>query len=410
MKKSIRLNINQIISGSLLMLSALYFCSCTGKNSIVPEWKNTNIKLTVWESTEGPDEFIRQAGKEYTKLHPNVEILYVNVKSSDGMNSAIDLGPQGLGPDLFAAPNDQIPNCVNANIILPTENPDEIKKSVLGACSKALTYNGTMYGYPVSAETYAVFYNKDLIRENQVPKTWNDLIEWVKVFNAENPGKQGFVMPVTSAYYTIVFATKNGNRLFGSNGENGNTPNMNTAAAKDGMKVLQELGAAMEHLDTSYLGDSSCVGMFQSGNAAMCVTGLWSVNGFVNAGINFGVVPMPSLPGESTPAVTFSGTRGMFVCSYSKHPKEAADFAKFLLTPEMQKLRFNLTQAMPAIDIKVESPYMDGFIKQLEYAVPMPLVSQMGKFWEALGNASGEIWMGGDISTAMDRCNAEILR
>ena len=90
--------------------------------------------------------------------------------------------------------------------------------------------------------------------------------------------------------------------------------------------------------------------------------------------------------------------------------EEAADFAKFLLTPEMQKLRFNLTQAMPAIDIKVESPSMDGFIKQLEYAVPMPLVSQMGKFWEALGNASGEIWMGGDISTAMDRCNAEILR
>ena len=216
-------------------------------------------------------------------------------------------------------------------------------------------------------------------------------------------------MPVTSAYYTIVFATKNGNRLFGANGENGNSPNMNTAAAKEGMKVLQELSNAMDHLDTQYLGDSTCVGMFQSGNAAMCVTGLWSVNGFESAGINFGVVPMPSLPGESTPAVTFSGTRGMFVSSYSKHPKEAADFARFLLTPEMQNLRFNLTQAMPAIDIKVESPYMDGFIKQLEYAVPMPLVSQMGKFWDALGNASYKIWIGEDIDEAMNTCNSQIL-
>ena len=404
-----RNNIKHILADGFFLILAIMICSCTKKNSIVPEWKNTNIKLTVWESVEGPDEFIRQAGKEYMKLHPNIEILYVNVKSSDASNSNIDQGPLGLSADLFAAPNDQIPTCVSANSILPTENPEEIRKSVLGACSKALTYNGTMYGYPVSAETYAVFYNKDLIRENQVPKTWDDLIEWIKVFNAENPGKQGFVMPVTSAYYTIVFATKNGNRLFGANGENGNSPNMNTAAAKEGMKVLQELSNAMDHLDTQYLGDSTCVGMFQSGNAAMCVTGLWSVNGFESAGINFGVVPMPSLPGESTPAVTFSGTRGMFVSSYSKHPKEAADFARFLLTPEMQNLRFNLTQAMPAIDIKVESPYMDGFIKQLEYAVPMPLVSQMGKFWDALGNASYKIWIGEDIDEAMNTCNSQIL-
>ncbi|MBP5520732.1 MAG: maltose ABC transporter substrate-binding protein [Treponema sp.] len=395
---------------ALLAFFMMILNSCSGKNSIVPEWKNKNIKLTVWESTEGPDAFIRKAGEAYTKLHPNIEILYVNVNIANAPTSAIENAPNGLGPDLFAAPNDTIPTCVNANIILPTENPAEIKSKVLGACSKALTYNGTMYGYPVSAETYALFYNKNLISEQQVPKNWNDLINWIKVFNQENPGKQGFVMPVTGAYYTIMFATKNGNRLFGASGENGNSPNLNTRDAKEGMKVLQELGNAMNHLDTQYLGDSTSTGMFQAGNAAMCITGLWSVNSFEEAGIKFGVAPIPALPGESTPAVSFSGTRGMFVCAHTQHPNEANDFAKFLLTPEMQKLRFNLTQAMPAIDIKVDSPYMEGFIKQLEYAVPMPLVPQMSKFWDALGNASIEIWNGKDINHAMDVCNSEILQ
>jgi len=401
---------NMTFANTLIFSLLFLFSSCRVKNAIVPEWKNTKTKLTVWESTGGPDLFIRKAGEEFSKLHPNVEIFFVNVESSNGSESAIGNSEKGLGPDLFVSPHDQIPKCVDADIILPTDNPDEIKSKVLGACSKALTYKGTMYGYPISAETYALFYNKKLISESELPKSWDDLIAWTKVFNETNPGKQGFLMPVTEAYYSIIFTTKGGNRLFGPNGENGTTPNMNTPEAIEGMQVLSDLGTAMNHLSTEYLSASTSAGLFHSGNAAMCITGLWNVNNFESSGINFGVAPLPALPGESTPAASFSGTRVIFVCSHSKHPKEAAEFAKFLITPEMQKLRFDLTKAMPSIDISVNSPYMDGFIRQLEYAVPMPLVPQLSKFWDALGNASKEIWNGADITEAMNKCNEEILR
>jgi arabinogalactan oligomer/maltooligosaccharide transport system substrate-binding protein len=51
-----------------------------------------------------------------------------------------------------------------------------------------------MYGYPVSAETYALYYNKDLIPAEEVPTTWDELKTWTAAFNAKNPDKYGFLM------------------------------------------------------------------------------------------------------------------------------------------------------------------------------------------------------------------------
>src|SRR5574344_1693264 len=138
------------------------------------------VTLTVWESTNGPDEFIKQAGDAYTKAHPNITINYVNVELGDAAGQIALDGPAGVGPDLFAATHDKLGELVSGGHVLPTENVATVKKQVLGACSTALTYSGKMYGYPVSAETYALFYNKKLIKENEVPKTWDALAAWAK--------------------------------------------------------------------------------------------------------------------------------------------------------------------------------------------------------------------------------------
>ena len=393
-----------IIAATLMLGAAVVGCNGKDKGSS----KKEAVTLTVWESLSGPDEFIKQAGAAYTAKNPNVTIKFVNVELGDSSGQIALDGPAGVGPDLFAAPHDKLGELVSSGHVLPTVDAANVKSQVLGACSTALTYNGTMYGYPVSAETYALFYNKDLISESDVPKTWDDLIAWVKKFNAANPGKNGFVMDVGNAYYTILFTTGNGNRLFGDSGTDTTNTCLNNADAIAGMKEFQKLRTAL-NVPAADLGTSVCDGAFQSGNAAMHITGLWNVVNFENAGINFGVAAIPSLPGESKPAASFSGTRAMFVSAYSDHPEEAADFAKFLISPEMQKLRFELTGAMPSVNVEVSSKYMPGFLTQLDYAFPMPSIPEMGSFWEAMGNASKNIWDGADAQKEMDACNAAIL-
>lgn len=392
----------------LLFSCFLFSCNKINKDGSVrlnPE----EIHIVVWESLGGPDDFIKQAGKAYTEKHPNVIIDFVNVESNNAAQQISEIIAEGVGPDLFVAPHDNLGHLVSNNFVIPTKNPDKVEQSVLGACSKALTYDGVMYGYPLSAETYALFYNKNLIPENKVPKTWKELETFVQEFNQNNIGKYGFVMDIKSSYYGILFTTAKNNRLFGESGTDSKNTNMNNKYAVEGLKYLQSLkdSLGLQNIDLS---TASCDSLFSTGNAAMHITGVWNVNGFEKKGLNFGVASIPALPGENQPAASFSGTRGIFVSSYSKHPDEASDFAEFLISPEMQQLRFKLTGAMPSINTTVDSKYMSGFLKQLDYAFPMPSIPQMNKFWSEMDAAILDIWNGADVQSTMDKCNAAIIK
>ena len=384
------------------LIPALLLSSCGGKK----ETKAVNLK--VWESDKGPDKFIQEAGAAYTKANPNVTVEYVHVELGDAAGQIALDGPAGVGPDLFAAPHDKLGELVNSGHVAPTVNPDKVKKQVLGACGQALTYEGKMYGYPVSAETYALFYNKDLIAEKDVPKTWEDLEKWTKEFNAANPGKYGFIMDVGNSYYTILFTTSSGNRLFGLSGTDTTSTNINSDASIKGMEFFQSLRSTLD-VPAADVTTSMADAAFSSGKAAMHITGPWNIKPFVDAGINFGVAALPALPGDTKPCASFSGTRAMFVSAYSENVEEASKFAEFLLTDEMQQLRFALTGAMPSINTKVDSPYIPGFLEQLDYAFPMPSIPQMGSFWEAMGNASKNIWDGADVKKELDAANKSIL-
>lgn len=366
------------------------------------------VTLTVWESTGGPDDFIKQAGEAFTAKYPNITIEYVNVELGDATGQIALDGPAGVGPDLFAAPHDKLGELVTGGHVLPTSNADAVKGQVLASTSTALTYEGTMYGYPTSAETYALFYNKALISEDQVPKTWDELAGFAESFNAANSGKYGFMMDVGNGYYTIIFTTSDNNRLFGPEGTDTTNTNINSEASVKGMEFFQGLRSILD-VPAADLTTSICDAAFSSGNAALYISGPWNVSNFKDAGVDFGVAPLPSLPGNDTPVASFSGTRAMFVSAYSDYPEEAALFGEFLISEEMQQLRFDITGALPSIDITVESPYVEGFLNQLNYAFPMPSIPQMGAFWDAMNAASANIWDGAEIKPELDATNSTIL-
>ena len=81
-----------------------------------------------------------------------------------------------------------------------------------------------------------------------------------------------------------------------------------------------------------------------------------------------------------------------------------------LISPEMQQLRFRLTGAMPSINTNVNSQYIAGFLKQLEYAFPMPSVPEMGQYWTVMNSASARIWDGASVEQELGRADMQISR
>ncbi|MDR2895286.1 MAG: maltose ABC transporter substrate-binding protein [Propionibacteriaceae bacterium] len=370
---------------------------------------STPITLTVWESLNGPDKFIEEAGAAYTDLHPNITIEFQNVEVGDSPSQIALDGPAGTGPDVFAVPHDNLGALISAGHILDAEDhAAAIEENVVDVAINGATYDGALWGYPMAVETYALYYNKALVETP--PTTWAELTTWATEFNAANQGKYGFIMDVGNAYYTIIFTAQPGNMLFGDDGTDAATPNLATDASVKGMGEFAKLRSALD-VAAADLATATDDGLFAAGNAAMYISGPWNVANFTDQGVDFGVTTLPALDGQSEPASSFAGVRLMAVSAYSEHPAEAADFAEFLTTPEMQQLRVDLTGALAASssDITYENDAAQGFIDQMETSFPMPSIPEMSKFWDAMNAASANIWNGADPKTELDAAQAAVL-
>jgi len=391
------------VSTLILAMSLALLTGCPGDQD------DGTITLVVWESLGGSADFVVEAGRRFTELHPHITIQFVNVEIGGAASQMALDGPAGVGPDLFVAPHDALGELVVGGHIMPTSNPTMIRNRILASAATAVTFNGIMYGYPISAETYALFYNRDLISSAEVPRTFEDLITWSTAFNAANPGRHGFMFDVNTAYYTIIFTTAGGNRLFGPSGTDRHNSNINSPASVRGMEFFQRLRREILDVPAGDMDTAFADAAFSSGHAAMHLTGPWNIMPFVNAGVNFGVTTIPSLPGETSPPASFAGTRVMFVSAFSRNTEAAQMFGQFVTSPEMQQLRFDITGAIPSIPMHIDSPFFPGFLAQLEYAFPMPSIPEMTQFWGAMGAASINIWNGADVQSQLDMANTAMV-
>lgn len=364
-----------------------------GKNYQGIPISDEEITLKAWESTAGADTFIIEAGKKFTEMFPNITVTYENVELGDAQGQIALDGPTGNGPDVFAAPNNTAAVLVNSGLILPTAAQDYAKSMLTDGSITAMTYNGELYGVPIASEGYALFYNRTLISDDEVPKSYEDLVAFCQKFNAENPGKYGFLMNVKEGYYSITNCTQTPDkRIFGEFGDDPTVTNLNNEACADTFSWMVENLRPVMNIPSADIDQSVFQSQFIAGNAAMFVTGLWDVSLLQEQNIDFGVTTLPTLPGTSTIPEVFSTARMIYTSAFSEHPNEANAFALFLISDEMQQLRYEICGSCPTTNVEIDSPFMGGFAEQMAHSYPCPVITKMDAFWDAMNNASANIW------------------
>lgn len=390
MKKSIR-----FMAAALLL---------AGATSAYAAGKSGRAELKVWESSGPESTYILAAIKEYRKINPKVKISYEAVGHTDS-RAKIELdGPAGVGADIFVSPHDHMGALVAAGNILPVDDAEEYMENFYDMAKIGSKYNGVNYGYPLAAETYALVYNKDLVKNP--PKTWDDVKAFAKTFNNKTEGKYALVWSVGDGYYDYMFMESFGAPLFGKDGNDRSKHNLNSPEAINGLKFFQNLRKEILDIPASDANGDFCNAQFTEGKSAMVITGPWSLPSYKAAGLNIGVVRLPAFPGTDH-ATSFSGVRLAFVSSWSKYPEEAKAFAKFLTSRDMLKKRYELTdQIPPRNDIQVNDPLINGFKEQLAYARAMPTIPQLGIYWSSMNSAYAEIWDGGDVKRSLDSAAA----
>ena len=391
---------------SLVLLLAL--TSCGGgsekKDDKAGAMKGETVTIKIWES-EGPEkDFMLFAAEEYKKTHPNVSFVYEPVQSTDARTKIEMDGPAGVGADIFVAPHDHIGALVAGGHILPFDDASVLDNFIPAALTSA-AYEGKNYGYPLAIETYALFYNKDLLPK--APKTWEEVEAFAKGWNDKAQNKYAMVWGVGNAYFNYIFMSGFGAPLFGPNGDDPKQHNVNSPNAITGLTYFQSLRKKMLDVPSGDITDDFCNSSFTEGKAAMIITGPWKISDFSKTGLNYGIAPIPVFPGMTNPPASFSGLRLAFVSAYSDHPAEAQDFAKFLTSKPMLEKRYEMTkQIPPRSDITITDPLSQGILAQAQYATPMPTIPEMGKYWSAMNATFANIWDGGNVTEKLNAAAA----
>ena len=350
------------------------------------------VTLKVWES-QGPEEkFIKQAIKDYRKVDRNVKFIYEPVGSVDADGKIMLDGPAGVGADVFVVPHDHMGSLVIGGHIL--ENTMDMSAFVPAAVIGA-SYGGKVYGYPLAVETYALFYNKDIIPNP--PKTWEEVFEFAKTWTDKSKNKYAIAWPVTDAYYDFLFYAGYGAQLFGPNGDDRHQHNLNSPEAVKGVEFFQQVRKQILDVPSGDMSGDFVKSSFQEGTIPMVLGGPWDIAVYKEAGVNFGITTLPILPGAKDVPASFSGVRLAVVSAYSENPEEAKKFAEFLVSKEELIKRFDITgQIPPRKDITVEDEWSQGILAQSQYAIPMPKITQIGTYWSAMGAAFANVWDGAD--------------
>jgi multiple sugar transport system substrate-binding protein len=146
---------------------------------------------------------------------------------------------------------------------------------------------GKLYGLPLDHTTIALFYNKKLIPTP--PKTWTELKDMSAAVHQANPGIAGIVVPKGDGYGAWMwpgFVASAGGTLLDES---------NKKVLLDSKPAVDALSLWVDLLPSSPRKITDSAKAFETGHAAMTITGPWDVTAIKDQfpDLSFGVAPLP---------------------------------------------------------------------------------------------------------------------
>ncbi|HCW52150.1 MAG TPA: maltose ABC transporter substrate-binding protein [Clostridium sp.] len=381
--------ISLIIAG-LMGITVLSGCGSAGTGN-----NSGDEELIVWSylmdnEVEEVDKIAQEWAKENNK---KVTI----VKDNSDFQNFLQAANSSKGPDMvFGIAHNNLGTFQDAGLLEEVSDDFVNKNDYLNSTVwDAVSYDNKVYAVPISVETYALFYNKDKVK--QIPENIEKLVEEAKAY-----GPSGFQFSMNEFYYTAAFVQSYGGYVFGN--KNGVVDTKDIGLDNEGSikayKFLQDL-VQKDKLMPADITTDVANSNFKSGDAIYYIGGPWDVSGFKDAGVNFGVVPIPKI--NSSDVKTFMGVQSAFVSNKSNNKDNAWALMKYLIDNSPKRL-YEVGNRLPALKKELESDeiknneYSQGFINQAKSSIPMPNVAEISAIWEPLKNIT-RIFNGEDAET-----------
>jgi len=338
------------------------------------------VTLKIW-SIDGVDRpgIADTYSKEFDEANDDIVVEYRGIPFDDLVNETLRAFATGNAPDIVSFDNPDfalfssrgamldITDRVAASSSIKTENYFE-------GPLNSVTWDGKLYGIPKYTDTIGVFYNKDLFAKagiTEPPKTWAEFADYAEkltdpasnVYGATfsaRAGEEG-----TFQFLPIIQMSGGGYDHVDTDG---------AAEVLDLWKKMVDNGWASK--DVLSLGQWDSTGTFNSGNAAMAVSGPWEIDRMVeDAKFDWGVTLLPTITegGERSSAL---GGFDWGIMANTQHPDEAFRALEYFadqdhrIFEEFGNIPARGDLELPVTGVALKDDALKVFQEQLKYAQP----------------------------------------
>ena len=348
----------------------------------VPE----EITLTyfgLWDDKDILEPFI----ESFEKDHPQITIEYKKLSWDDYEDQFIDNISSDDLPDIFVIRGDSLAKYEDYISSCPDSvmSSDDFKNTFVEVAYNDLVSEDQIYGIPLSVDSLALYYNKDLFEEAELdlpPETWDEVKDYaqeltekdedgtitqagIALGTSKNIGWPSDILQAMMLQKEISMVDQEKNAIF------------NLCSSE--LDEVSCPGAETLELYTSFIDPESewqswdndlsrNTEMFVQGKLAMMINYSFQVSQIKsqNPDLDFAVAPLPRV--EKGKNITYARYWVLAVSKKSEHPEQAWDFIKFLSSKESNKEycanTSNPTSRLDLINEPQEDPILGVFIQQ----------------------------------------------
>ena len=340
--------------------------------------------LVIWaDDTRAP--ILEELGAAF-EAEFGIPVLVHELGFGDIRDQLKTAAPAGEGPDMIIGAHDWLGELA-VNGLLAAIDVSEVADQFLPASLSAFVYDGVQYGLPYAAENVAFVRNVDLVPDN--PETWDDVRAVSEALIAEGASQYGFVTFDSDPYHFFPIQTAFGGYVFGltADGYDPGDVGIDSEGSLAAAAYIQGYGD--DGLMPSGIDYDVMHTMFESGDAAMIITGPWAIPRIQESGVNFVVDGIPAGPGGS--GKPFLGVQGFMISAFSENQLLAEAFLfDYIATHDTMASIYSADPRPPAFletRESLEDEIMLGFVAAGAEGLAMPAIPEMSSVWSAWATA-----------------------
>jgi arabinogalactan oligomer/maltooligosaccharide transport system substrate-binding protein len=338
------------------------------------------VTISVWHGyIETEERVASQVTDDFMAANPDITVEALAVPFDELQNKFQTEAAAGGGPTLIPGPQDRMAGYASAGLLAEIDESAGFIGDLVPAAVAGGRVEGKLVGLPLNNKVVAMFYNKSMVETP--PADFDELLGM-----AADSG-----LAITADWFhNYMWVPAFGAQLF----DDGYRCVLGETGAADAFAyfktVCESEGVTCDPND----GDMDT--LFRQGEVAFRFQGPWMAgDAIADLGAeNVGVTRIPPIPGAGDPHPwNQSEMVSINVNATPEQVDAAMRFIEYLTSAEVQKTFLNEANWIPSnagVDTST-NPVVGGFLDQVPYSDPFPVVAELGATWEPMGNAVTQV-------------------